>query len=145
MTIIRPAEMGDINEVYSLAADFATSFDVDRAAFNKTFGESLSAPNSYVAVAETQNRVGGYVLGFSHPAFYANGHVAWVEEIAVEESFRRQGVGRMLMSAFEEWATSRGARLVALATRRAASFYKEIGYEESALYFRKIMQGHDND
>ncbi|HMH89603.1 MAG TPA: hypothetical protein VK586_00830 [Streptosporangiaceae bacterium] len=23
----------------------------------------------------------GYVLGFAHPAFYANGPVAWVEEI----------------------------------------------------------------
>ena len=29
--------------------------------------------------------------------------------------------------------------VVALATRRAAPFYRALGYEESAIYFRKIL------
>jgi len=43
------------------------------------------------------------------------------------------------MSAFEAWAKARGAKMVALATRRASSFYLELGYEESATYFRKLL------
>jgi hypothetical protein len=43
------------------------------------------------------------------------------------------------MQAFEAWAQTREARLVALATRRAAPFYQAIGYEESAIYFRKLL------
>jgi hypothetical protein len=43
------------------------------------------------------------------------------------------------MEAFESWAKSRGAALVALATRRAAPFYLALGYEESASYFRKLL------
>ena len=31
--------------------------------------------------------------------------------------------------------------LVALATRRAAPFYRAAGYEESATYFRKVLPG----
>jgi hypothetical protein len=31
------------------------------------------------------------------------------------------------MSAFEQWAAARGCALVALATRRAASFYRALG------------------
>ena len=34
---------------------------------------------------------------------------------------------------------TRGSRLVALATRRAARFYAALGYEESATYFRKVL------
>ena len=33
----------------------------------------------------------------------------------------------------------RDCALVALATRRAAPFYRALGYEESAVYFRKIL------
>lgn len=49
--------------------------------------------------------------------------------------------GRNLMAAFEEWAASSGvdARYLALATRRAAGFYRALGYEESASYFKKVL------
>jgi hypothetical protein len=43
------------------------------------------------------------------------------------------------MTYFEEWAKSKGAVLSALATRRAATFYQAIEYEESAAYFRKLL------
>jgi hypothetical protein len=43
------------------------------------------------------------------------------------------------MREFEEWARSRGSRLVALATRRATDFYLSLGYEESATYVRKLL------
>lgn len=44
-----------------------------------------------------------------------------------------------LMSAFERWAAARDCALIALATRRAAPFYRALGYEESAVYFRKVL------
>ena len=53
----------------------------------------------------------------------------------VEESLRNRGVGKALMGRFEEWSS----RLVALATRRSASFYKGIGYDESATFRRKLL------
>ena len=43
------------------------------------------------------------------------------------------------MDAFERWATAQGCALVALATRRAAPFYRALGYEESAAYSRKVL------
>jgi GNAT superfamily N-acetyltransferase len=47
--------------------------------------------------------------------------------------------GRALMSAFEQHAADQGCRLVALATRRAAAFYRALDYQESASYFRKVL------
>ena len=81
----------------------------------------------------------GYLLGFEHLTFYANGPVGWVEEVFVRGQDRGRGAGRALMSAFEQWAAVRDCALIALATRRAAPFYRALGYEESAAYFRKIL------
>ena len=91
------------------------------------------------AGAEGGGEVVGYLLATSHPAFHANGLVAWVEEVMVAEPARGAGVGRQLMAAAEAWACRRGARYVALATRRAAPFYRALGYEDSALYFKKPL------
>jgi GNAT superfamily N-acetyltransferase len=65
--------------------------------------------------------------------------VAWVEEVYVRGQERGRGIGRALMSAFERWAAARDCALIALATRRAAPFYRALGFEESAVYFRKVL------
>lgn len=135
---IREAHSADAEAVFALAKPFATSFVVEEQAFHRTFAALCASPQAYLAVAAAPHLV-GYVLGFDHDTFFANGRVAWVEEIMVDEAFRRQNIGQLLMQAFEEWARARGAKLVALATRRAAAFYQAIGYEESATYFRKLL------
>jgi GNAT superfamily N-acetyltransferase len=76
---------------------------------------------------------------FRGGTFYANGPVGWVEEVFVRGQDRGRGTGRALMSAFEQWAADRGCALVALATRRAAPFYRALGYEQSATYYRKVL------
>ena len=89
-------------------------------------------------VATADEQLTGYLLGFKHLTFYANGPVGWVEEILVRSERRQSGTGRALMHSFEDWAASSGCALVALATRRAKPFYLAIGYQESATYLRKL-------
>jgi len=67
--------------------------------------------------------------------------VGWVEEVFVRPRERGRGTGQALMSAFEQWAAGHGCALVALATRRAAPFYRALGYEQSAIYHRKLLDG----
>ena len=52
---------------------------------------------------------------------------------------RRAGAGRDLMAAAEAWARTRAAAYIALATRRAAPFYRSLGYTDSATYFKKPL------
>ena len=120
-------------------AEFATSFVPERAAFQRAFQCLQGDDHACLLVAEHDGGLVGYLLGFDHPTFFANGPAAWVEEVAVRSSWRRTGAGRALMARFEEWAASRGAKLVALATRRAAEFYRALGYVDSAVYFRKML------
>ena len=137
--IIRKATADDTDAVFCLAEEFATSFVPERTAFEIALADIIASDGANLSVAAVNGDVVGYCLGFDHHTFYANGRVAWVEEITVKEALRRKGVGKALMKNFEEWSRKRGSKLVALATRRAASFHGGIGYEESATFFRKLL------
>jgi GNAT superfamily N-acetyltransferase len=136
---VREANPNDIDDVFFLLEHFATSFTPDRKSFEDCVDHLIHDGSAWLAVAECDGEIVGYCLGFDHYALYANGRVSWVEEITIKEPLRRKGIGRALMAEFEAWARSRDSRLVALATRRAAPFYAALGYEESAIYFRKLL------
>jgi GNAT superfamily N-acetyltransferase len=136
---IRVANEADVEDLFPIVAEFATSFIPERPAFQRAFQRLKGDDHACLLVADHDGRPIAYLLGFDHLTFFANGPVAWVEEVAVQSSWRRRGVGRALMAQFEEWAASRGAKLVALATRRAAEFYRVLGYTESAVYCRKLL------
>lgn len=139
MSLLRDAQSRDQNNLLKLVQKFASSFETNKEAFKNTFGKLLEDKNVDLIVAENESTLIGYVLVFHHPTFYANGTVSWVEELFVEEAFRKQGIGKQLMKQAEEKATARKSKLIALATRRAEQFYQSIGYEASATYFRQLL------
>ena len=139
MALIRKAVLEDQEQVFSLAEDFATSFRPRLDAFTKAFSHLYQQDDALVLVAEESDQVIGYLLGFDHLTFFANGRVSWVEEVMVHQGHRRRKIGHALMDGFEQWASSRGSKLIALGTRRAAQFYLALGYDESAIYFRKLI------
>jgi GNAT superfamily N-acetyltransferase len=141
---IRPATPADAGAVADLAGELAQSFAFSRASFDAHYPALLAAGHACLLVAVTGadaagDGCAGYLLGFEHLTFYANGRVAWVEEVFVRGDQRGRGIGRALMTSFERWARGRGCALVALATRRAAPFYHALGYEDSAAYLRKLL------
>jgi GNAT superfamily N-acetyltransferase len=138
---VRAAEAGDAEAVAHLAAGLARSFEFSRAAFDASYPALVAAADARLLLATDGDTCLGYLLGFRHLTFYANGPVAWVEEVFVRDDRRGLGVGRALMEEFGRWAAGRGCALVALATRRAAPFYRALGYEDSAVYFRKVLTG----
>jgi GNAT superfamily N-acetyltransferase len=141
---IRPATAADAGAVADLAEGLAQSFTFSRPSFDAHYPALLAAGHACLLVAVTGadtagDECVGYLLGFEHLTFYANGRVAWAEEVFVRDGLRGHGIGRALMTAFERWARERGCALVAVATRRAAPFYHALGYEDSATYLRKLL------
>lgn len=137
--ILRGAHDADSGALFDLVKQFPTPTKIDRETFETTFSALLRDENAYVAVAELDAELVGYVSGYSHRAFYANGSTAWVDEILVRESLRGRGVGRHLMETFKQWAESRGCALVALASHGATEFYRALGYQDTARYFKKYL------
>lgn len=136
---IRPATRADADELFRLAGLLATSSVPERSAFEASLATIRADDRQRVLVADADGGLAGYLYGLTHPAFHANGDVGWIEELYVDEQRRGTGLGRRLMTAFEEWAIeSAGAAYFAVATRRAGDFYRSMGYEESASYFKKV-------
>lgn len=140
MITVRPAVVDDVDAVWPLARDLATSYVVDRHTYATIFPGLVAEPGVLLLVATDHGTVVGYLLGQRHVTFHAGGPVLWVEEVMVDADRRRDGVGRALMEAAEDLARTSGAAYVALATRRAADFYAALGYEESAAYVKKAFR-----
>jgi len=136
---VRAARTGDAAAVAGLAGELAQSFPFSRQKFDRAYPALVASEDACLLVAAEDGECLGYVLGFRHLTFYANGPVGWVEELLVRQEYRGHGLGRALMAAFERWAAGQGCVLVALATRRAAPFYRALGYAESAAYLRKEL------
>jgi ribosomal protein S18 acetylase RimI-like enzyme len=70
-------------------------------------------------------------------------HRLYVDSLAVAQSARRRGVGRLLMTAIEEWGRDRGAMHVVLDTFArsplSVPFYRHLGYEEHAIIFHRAL------
>lgn len=139
---VREANNTDADALFGMASSLATSTRVDRTVFDRVLTTMLTDDRQLllVALVEGDSERVGYLHGLVHPAFHANGTVAWVEELWVDAEHRRAGVARSMMEQFEGWAVNDvGASYVAVATRRAAGFYAAIGYAESAVYFKKDL------
>ncbi|SDS83714.1 GNAT family N-acetyltransferase [Microlunatus soli] len=135
---IRPAGSADADQLFGLATQLATSAVPQRQAFQRSLEQILSDPERHLLVAADGDQLQGYLYGMVHPAFHANGPIGWVEELIVDETIRGAGIGRQLVVAYEHWAfAEHDARHISLATRRAGDFYRAIGYEESAVYFKR--------
>jgi len=84
---------------------------------------------------------GNRVVGFGGLVWYAipsKGLIAWVEELVVDERFRRQGIGRALMEQFLKIALAKKIQQVKLTSTPAAKgLYEKLGFikkEQDYLY-----------
>jgi ribosomal protein S18 acetylase RimI-like enzyme len=143
MTItIKKADLDDQKSVFVLAQHLATSFIPNKRDFAASFKNVLnqmSSGHSFLLVAKKNELTVGYILGFVHSSFYANGNISFIEELYVDDNYRKQGVGALLMTAAEKFAYQQQAKLMSVSTRRAGDFYQRCGYEESAVYYRKLL------
>ena len=68
---------------------------------------------------------------------------AYLDEVAVVESFRGQGVGRLLMAGAHEWIAAQGVKEIELnvweLNTGAIAFYKELGYQPLRRGLRFIL------
>ncbi|MBT2514971.1 GNAT family N-acetyltransferase [Arthrobacter sp. ISL-30] len=142
---VRRAVAEDMEGVWPLARDFATSFRPERELFERTFRALLGSPNALVLVAHLQEGICAYLLAHTHETFLANGPVAWVEEVMVDGQYRREGIGRALMTEAERWGREQGASYTSLASRRAGAFYLQLGYEDSAAFYKKTLIDPDEE
>lgn len=107
-----------------------------RSAFDKNYVRIVEDEGTDLLVAEQNGQVVGYILSADSLTLFANGVVTELLEIYVVEEKRGRGVGRGLVNQAVARAGHRGAVEVTVPTRRAGSFYLNLGFELTAEFFK---------
>jgi ribosomal protein S18 acetylase RimI-like enzyme len=98
----------------------------------KQLNQLLKDSNHKIYVAIVAEKVVGYIHANNYDLIYGP-HLKNIMGIAVLSNFKRNGIGKMLLTEVEKWAKDTGAygvRLVSGATRIGAhAFYISCGYE----------------
>ena len=104
----------------------------------------LSSGRDKILVAECSGTVVGYVHLCNYELIYYDS-LKNVMGIAVSREYRRRGIGKMLLSAAEDWARADGAAGVRLSSGEirtgAHAFYRSLGYSgtKKQLNLKKIF------
>ena len=139
MNEVRKARYDDLDAVFTLALDFPSPIDIDKITFSETWSSKLEDKNSFVGVAEQDDRIVGYAAGCMHIPFYANGPIFWLDEIFLKEEFRGSGLGKYLMEQISAWAKDQGCIQLLLASSKAGDFYEPLGFKPTAIFFKKHL------
>lgn len=128
--LIRPAEPRDGMSLYRLNRNaFGYEFNPQRTC--ERLNEILSTGRDRIFVAERAGQVIGYLHAADYDCTYSE-PLKNILAVAVDESERGKGVGRMLLQTVEAWAKESGAcgvRLVSGFNRQPAhQFYLACGY-----------------
>lgn len=115
---------------------------VDDAILRDQFRQA--SPDNLLLVAEDEPGVRlGFVFARSRRDGFTGQSVVHVETLATEAEAEGQGVGRLLMTAVEDWARGRGASFVTLnvfhTNARARGFYARLGYQPETVHYVKPL------
>lgn len=140
MIHVRGAWTGDLDPMVSLLRTLFTieaDFAFDEAKQRRGLRLLLESDQACLLVAEANAAVIGMCSGQVVISTAEGGPALLVEDVVVDEAFRRRGVGSRLMEALKDWAAGRNvSRLQLLADRNnktALDFYCRRGWQRTEL------------
>ena len=125
--LVRRARPGDASQVLTLVQQLGYSPDERR--YDEIFAQVVRHPEAAVFVATLGLRVIGYLALSHRPQIRLGGPVAVIDELAVDEVHRGDGVGTALLQAALAHARGLGCRRVDLNSARTRESYRRHFYE----------------
>ncbi len=145
MTItVCEAESQHIPSIVRLIAELAASGG-ERSTLTAAYvQEYLLSPSSHVLLAESDGQAVG-LLSFSiRPDLYHAADTALIEELVVQDSFRGQGIGGMLLDELLRRLEALGCAEVSVTTmpdnQGALRFYRAHGLTDEAVFLERHFE-----
>jgi len=148
MAIVRVATESDIPRILELYRQLTITtapVELDQKPslenYRQVFARISAVPGLELLVAEEEGEVAGSLVLFIAPNL-SHGGLPWalVESVIVDQKYRRQGIGKLLMDYAIARAKEAGCYRMGLSSdkkRQAAHhFYRALGFQASAHGFR---------
>ena len=130
--------VGLLDLLFTIEADFRP----DPARQQQGLALLLDDERARVLVAERADGVVGMCTGQLVVSTAEGGPALLVEDVVVDANHRGRGVGRALLAALADWASSRGVRRLQLladgTNGPALAFYDRLGWRATALVCRRL-------
>jgi GNAT superfamily N-acetyltransferase len=141
--MLRQALPDDANRLAELST--VLGYPVSAVAMRQRLTRLLGRDGELVLVAGQSGSVVGWVHGSEHELL-ESGRRCEILGLVVDQEHRRQGIGRQLILAVEQWARERGILQVAVRSnvQRTVSheFYQRLGYQPAKTQhaYRKSLE-----
>jgi len=145
--VIRNACLKDTQAIYLLNLN-GLGYDYPMEHTEKRLAQVIGS-DALLLVAELDGIVAGYIHAVDYDCSYSDS-LKNILAFVVDERFRRNGIGRSLIAAVEEWAKETGASGIRLTSgmsrENAHKFYESCGYvnRKIAKQFVKMFTGGAN-
>lgn len=138
---VRVAENTDIEvliellrQLFSIEEDFVFDAGKQRAGLELMMRDCNSRR---IFVAEAENKVIGMISGQTLVSTAEGGLSVLVEDVVVDEKYRRAGIGKALLKRLDSWAAEKGAKrmqlLADLGNNKALDFYRSLNWAGTKL------------
>lgn len=154
MATIRKATINDFDEILRLnkalfdyEAQFKHDYNVnwpDETAGKDYFKKKFEDSNSLIFVAEKDSRIIGYILAFISTYSYRSiNPICEIENMFIEEKYRKKGIGKMLIEKVREEAKTRNVKRLRVGAivqnEQAIKFYMSQGFSDVNLFLEKKL------
>ena len=138
MCEIRPADLSDLDDVYSLMIELQ-NVDIDKAKFERVYKINLSNPAVSYYVAEDSGNVVGFISLHIQELLHHMSAIAEIQELIVRKAYRGKGVGKMLFEQATETARLKNCTQLEVCSSQnntnAHGFYLSRGTKNSHFKF----------
>ena len=149
--LIRKATLKDLQRIQELNNQL---FELELANFDKYLikdwplskeGKEYfenAIKDSFVIIAEIDDKVVGYLLGEVSDIPYYDFKIAELCNMCIDSNYRKQGIGKALYKEFEKSFNEQGIThfivTASFKNESAKAFYKKMGFEEANSTFTKF-------
>ena len=148
------SDFDQVGRVFAEENQFHTALLPDRFRIAKPimthgwFNEILAHPQKALLVAEREHEIIGvlYIMIRTNPddPIFQPRRYGYIDEIAVTERYRGQGIGRLLMNEARTWALEQGILEIELhvweVNQPAIAFYEKLGYKTVQRTMKMVLQ-----
>lgn len=142
--IFRNAIPGDLNHIVTLLRQLWPSKEITPQSLSESFMKSFTLEGHIIRVSVFEERIVGLCSLYIRNNLKAEGNLANIDELVVDESMRGRQIGRLLLLDAEGIAKSLGCKVMGLESSfhrmDAHRFYEDNGYWKQGYYITRELK-----
>lgn len=136
---IRKAQAADFEQVYPLFEQLWPNKELDKEALNTVFTRGIESPTDELLCAFDGSKVVGFCAYAIVNNLWQAGYITYMYALVVDEKYRGQGIGGMLLQESIADSKAKGMKRLELDSafhrEKAHEFYIKAGFEKRAFLF----------